>query len=60
MVLFIEKTWLFWWVLALVAIVRSYSPPSAGPKERDSDSTGIRKARGPFEKHSVRVQPSTD
>jgi hypothetical protein len=42
MVLLIEKTWLFWWALALVAIVRSYSPPSADPNEPDTDSTGIR------------------
>jgi hypothetical protein len=41
MVLFIEKTWLFWWVLALLAIVRSYSPPSADRSEPDTDSPGV-------------------
>jgi hypothetical protein len=39
MVLFIEKNWLFWWVLALVAIARSYSPPFADPNEPDTGST---------------------
>jgi hypothetical protein len=39
MVLFIEKTWLFWWVLALVAIARFYSPPLADPIEPDTGST---------------------
>jgi hypothetical protein len=41
MALFIEKTWLFWWVLALLAIVRSYSPPSADRSEPDTDSPGV-------------------
>jgi hypothetical protein len=50
MALFIEKTWLFWWVLALGAIIRSYSPPSANPNGHEQHRYTRRS--GPFEKLS--------
>jgi len=37
MALFLVKTWVLWWVLAVVMIVRWFSAVSSGPAEEASE-----------------------